>query len=229
LRGNRPTIDARDYRGRFMADGFNDSYSGAFAIPIPPAAPLAVTNPNYGEDFDRFYREQWPRVRRFLQSRRLQPQVVEDLTQETFLRAYRGFPKFSKRGISAAEASWVRTIAVRLWHNWHRDNLGEAGQMPVADPESEETFDPPDPEVVDVVQKLILEELQSAMPGKLAQLPPGQQEVLRLWIEGKSYEQICAATGKSMQNVKATLHKAKEKLAHLVRQLNWPHNARPVS
>jgi RNA polymerase sigma factor (sigma-70 family) len=216
-----------------MADGFEDSYHGTVAGTASIPAALGKAEPNLEDDFVRFYREQQPHVLHFLLRRGLQHQVAEDLTQEVFLRAYRAFAAFEHNGIPGAETKWVNTIALRLWHNWHRDHLTEASQLPITDVEAEgedeEGFDPPDPEAVDVVQKLILEELQSAMPGRLAQLPPGQQEVLRLWIEGKSYEQICAATGKSMQNVKATLHKAKEKLADLVRQLHRPHNARPVS
>jgi RNA polymerase sigma-70 factor (ECF subfamily) len=210
-----------------MADGFNDSYSGAFAMAAPSAASLAAAKLNLETEFDRFYREQRPHVLRFLRSRGLQPQVAEDLAQETFLRAYRAFSSFEKRGIPGAEYKWVRTIALRLWHNWHRDHLGEAGPMPAVDEDGEEFFDPPDPEAVDVIEKLISEELRSTVPGRLAQLPPGQQEVLRLWIEGKSYEQICQDAGKTMQNVKATLHKAKLRLADLVRQLHSPPTARP--
>jgi RNA polymerase sigma factor (sigma-70 family) len=212
-----------------MADGFNDSYSGAFfAMAALFAAPLPAAEPDLDQEFGRFYRAQWSRVLRFLQSQGLQPQVAEDLAQEIFVRAYRAFPSFEMKGLPGAETNWVRKIALRLLINWRRDQRGEAGPMP-ADREGEERFDPPDSAVVDVVRKLISEELQAAVPGQLARLPPGQQEVLRLWIDGKSYEQICAETGKSMQNVKATLHKAKAKLADLVRQHLSPHTARPAS
>ena len=45
--------------------------------------------------------------------RRRDPQRVEDLAQETFLRVFRGLPRFDPDG-SARLSSWILTIATRL-------------------------------------------------------------------------------------------------------------------
>lgn len=204
-----------------MADGLDDAYaSGAFAA-IKPAGGGPPVSPDLDEDFSRFYLEQAPNVRAFLLRRRMSPQAADDLVQEVFIRAYRAFALFEKRGIPQAEAAWVSKIALRLWYNAHRDSRGEPLLL-VDDGDPEHPFDLPDPKAVDSRQKAIDGELLARIPVYLRQLPEGQRQVLALWLEGKSYEEIVRLTGKQLQNVRATLHKAKAKLGESLRQLDGP-------
>lgn len=172
-------------------------------------------------DFSRFFREQLRHVRQFLRHRHLESHQVDDLAQEVFLRAYRAFPNFEKRGIAAAEAAWVSKIALRTWYNWYRDHRTE-NLLATEVGDEEQPFDPPDPHAVDSSRRLIENELLAAIPGLLNLMPAGQREVLRWWLQGKTYEEICEQTGKSLQNVRATLHKAKAKLSDSLRQLDHP-------
>lgn len=182
------------------------------------------TSPTSGEldaEFDRFYREQAPKVRAFLLSRVRQPQIADDLLQEAFLRAYRFFPRFELRGIAAAESVWARRIAVNTWLNWYRGVKNEPVFTLDGD-DDEPGLDVADPKVRDPARVLAEEEVRKALPRLLPQLPPEQRSVILLWLEGCSYEAICERTGKKMQNVKATLHKAKAKVRELYEDLHPP-------
>ncbi len=116
-------------------------------------------------------------------------------------------------------------IALRLWYNAHRDARGEP-LLAVDDADPEHPFDPPDLKAVDSRQRVIESELLARIPTLLRQLPTGQREVLGQWLAGKTYDEICRLTEKSLQNVRATLHKAKLKLAESIRRLDEPP-ARP--
>lgn len=189
-----------------MAGGPKDTF--------PPSGELDA-------EYDRFYRAQAPKVRAFLLSRVRQPQIADDLLQEAFLRAYRAFPDFEKRGIPAAEFTWARTIALHTWYNWHRGNKNEPILSIDGDGE-EPGLEIADDKAKDPVRVLAEEEVLAALPQLIELLPDEQRKVLLLRLAGCSYEAICEQTGKSLQNVRATLHKAKARLIDLYHEHHPP-------
>lgn len=79
---------------------------------------LATTGEPRDEAFRRLFREYYPRVRAFFAKRTGSPTEIEDLAQETFLRAHRGRVPFTR---SAAFEAWLFEIAGNVWHNAWRD------------------------------------------------------------------------------------------------------------
>ena len=70
----------------------------------------------------------WPRVQRWLQSFSHNAQTAEDLTQDTFLKAWVGLPRFSAGSNFRA---WLFCIARRVLIDSHRCGKSpEAGRLP---------------------------------------------------------------------------------------------------
>lgn len=167
---------------------------------------------DFEEEFSRFFRQYARGVRGFLLRRGASPQLADDLVQETFLRAYERFGTLEKRGIPQAEQAWIFKIALSLFLNDYRDHRQERSrQVELAEPE--QPFDIPDGKAADDIERQAIARQQLArIPGLVRQLPASQREVLDLWNRGYTYEQIGAESGKSLQNVRATLHKARSRL-----------------
>jgi len=135
------------------------------------------------------------------------PEAARDLTQETFLRAWKGLKKF--RGESSVY-TWLYKIALNRCRTYLKkrskerkvyiEELREAGWEPSVDP----PHDPP--EAVSV-------------RAALRELPPDYREVLLLYYwEEMSYEEIAEALGVPMGTVKSRLHRAKEALRRVLNE-----------
>ncbi len=135
------------------------------------------------------------------------PEAAKDLTQETFLRAWKGLKKF--RGESSAY-TWLYKIALNRCRSYLKkrsrekkvyiEDLRETGWEPSVDPPQ----DPP--EAVSV-------------RAALRELPPEYREVLLLYYwEEMTYEEIAEALGVPMGTVKSRLHRAKEALRRVLNE-----------
>jgi RNA polymerase sigma-70 factor (ECF subfamily) len=148
--------------------------------------------------------EEWlPRVYRFALRLSNDPHAAEDLTQETFLRAWR------QRGRLRDERAtrvWLFRIVVNLW----RDQL-RRGRLPLtrAGPlEGTEPSPARSPEQVVAEQ----EDLRRALDA-LADLPPRQREVLYLSAcEGLTTAEVADVLGISAEAVKSNLSLARKKM-----------------
>src|SRR5689334_14329199 len=69
------------------------------------------------QDFDALVRLYWPRVFRFTLASARDRDVAETLTQECFLKAYRGRENF--RGESSVQ-TWLMQIAINLVRDYSR-------------------------------------------------------------------------------------------------------------
>ena len=135
-----------------------------------------------------------------------------DLTQDVFYRALRSLGAFKGE---CKFSTWLYTIAKNTclnhrredkkraaWEDYSLDEVsepGEAGGGP-------EPFDPG----ADVARIAETHELQRAVDGVLAQLPPEQRLLMILRdFEQLSYEEISAITDLSIVNVKSKLHRAR--------------------
>ena len=148
-----------------------------------------------------------------------------DLTQETFISAYRAFDRF--RG-DAQVYTWLYQIAI----NQCRNKLRQRNRVRTLKVESlEQPRDPgesetPTREIADFSQAphTVLEEkeLRERILAAVQSLPPDYREVVVLReIEGLSYNEIAAATRLSLDNVKTRLSRARamlrRKLEHYYR------------
>ena len=153
---------------------------------------------------------------------------ASDLTQETFISAYKAFGRF--RGESKVY-TWLYQIAL----NHCRNRLRQRGRQRAIQTESldqprdwADEGDTAGREIADLRQAphVVLEEkeLRERILAAVQSLPPDYREVVVLReIHGLSYNDIAAATGLSLDNVKTRLSRARgmlrRKLEHYYRDI----------
>ncbi len=129
---------------------------------------------------------------------------VEDLTQEVFIRAWRGIGRY-KRGTSPFLA-WLYTIAHNLVIDYYRKN-GRQHQVSI-DGLLQLACGEQDTELEAVLDLQVVREL-------LARLPRDQQQVLMLrFVEGLDYEAVATTLGKSQGAVRVIQLRALRRLHH---------------
>ena len=142
--------------------------------------------------------------------------LVEDIAQETFIRAYRALPQF--RG-DAQFYTWLYRIAV----NTAKKFLLELKRAPsvsdrpaAADDDGDETFwpglEPIDEETPESV--LAAKEIAEAVNAGLAALPDDLRQALTLReIEGLSYEEIAGLMDCPIGTVRSRIFRAREAIS----------------
>jgi RNA polymerase sigma-70 factor (ECF subfamily) len=138
-------------------------------------------------------------------------QDAEELTQDVFLRAFRGLAKF--RGDSQL-STWMYRLAVNaaLSHATRsqaraRRNVSddELAKMPATDGVDRDSCDP---------------RLRERLADALAALPAGYRAVLVLHdVEGLQHDEIADILGCRVGTSKSQLHKARAKMRDLLREV----------
>ena len=124
--------------------------------------------------------------------------TAADLTQETFVQAWRSLPTFEGR---SALGTWLHTIAVRAWRRWHerQPNLDPLPLDALDELLPGEAHDP----AGEVEARLQNEEIKAA----LLRLPPDYREALVLfYMEGLKYREIAERLSIPLGTVKSRLH-----------------------
>lgn len=125
------------------------------------------------------------------------PQLAEDLTQETFIRAHKNMHKL---GPPWNMRSWMYRMARNLYFDMRR----REPEVHPLDPQSYSSSDA-DPEY-----HLVMSELSGPVRSALQRLSPNHREALILReVEHMQYEDIAAVMGISLDNVKVVLHRAR--------------------
>ncbi len=126
--------------------------------------------------------------------------AAADLTQETFVRAFRNLPRLRHE---EAFRGWLYRIA----HNLVRDRVAQPPVEPL-----DETNEPPDPRSA-VELRLEQQELRDAVDGALATLPAAHREVVVLHhLQGLDVDAIAATLRVPSGTVKSRLARARETL-----------------
>jgi RNA polymerase sigma-70 factor, ECF subfamily len=127
-----------------------------------------------------------------------------DLFQETWLRAYRAYPRLES---TRAVRPWLYTIALNLWRNRARDGTRRARVIVAAEKESPavngraQTQDESDG-----FAAVHLRELLDALPAR-------QREAIHLrYFAGLDYAGIASVMGCSQDNARANISQAMKKL-----------------
>ena len=144
------------------------------------------------------------------------PEDAEDLTQETFLRAFRALGRYDP---TRPFGAWLHTIVARLCIDHHRRN--RAKLISLTQPEEgtsgeERTIDLEDPgDLPDEVAAR--SELAERLEALVAELPPDSRAAILLrHQQDLPYEEIARVLGVPLGTIKARIHRArimlKEKL-----------------
>ena len=148
--------------------------------------------------------------------------LVEDIAQETFIRAYRALPQF--RG-EAQFYTWLYRIAVntakKALMDLKRDPLIYESAMAVHD-ESDETSRPRHEPSTDETPETVLaaQEIAAAVNAAMEALPEDLRQAVTLReIEGLSYEEIASAMNCPIGTVRSRIFRAREAISSRVRPL----------
>src|SRR5574340_783 len=146
------------------------------------------------EDFERFYREHVRLVLAIAAGRVRQAAAAEDLTQETFLRAWQHYSQVSELHPPAQRAWLGRTVRNLATDLWRRQVLeGELQPDPAPEEQSELRLD--------VVQAL-------------DELPPEDRDlVVMRYLEGMNSREIGDALGVPEGTVRRRLSECRQRLA----------------
>lgn len=148
---------------------------------------------------------------------------VEDLVQDTFIRAYRGLASF--RGDSAFY-SWLyriaSNVAITALKRESLENLSDS-----APDEREQAFEPGISDQNDPERNVIARQIADAVQRALARLQPDLATALTLYeVEGKSYPEIAQMLAIPVGTVRTRIFRAREFIAKCLEPVLGPHRSR---
>ncbi len=138
-------------------------------------------------------------------------QDAQEVVQEAFLRVI----AFKHRWKAVARfRTWFHRIVVNLCKKHQRRRQGIDSIEPFVVLEDETAEGLPERLISTETPEMVLltEELTKCLEEALDRLPPRQRQVLALWVQGRSYQQIAEATGLSLSAITALLHRARATL-----------------
>ncbi len=136
---------------------------------------------------------------------------AEDLTQETFVRAYISIRSFQSR---ASLNTWLFRIATNLCVDFSRKRKNQVATLSLSpvEEEGESQRDIPD-WAFDPQKTLLNKELGVRLEAALAKLPEKLRTVVLLYdLEGLSYEEISVVVGAPLGTVKSRIFNARTQL-----------------
>jgi RNA polymerase sigma factor (sigma-70 family) len=136
---------------------------------------------------------------------------AEDLAQETFIRIWKGLPRFRSE---SSLSTWIYHIAWNVCASF----LERKGHSDEFTPITEEEVEGKEMHfnVSHIDSGIKQFENQQFISTIFKSLPAGQRLTLTLYyLQEQSYEEIAKVTGWPLGTVKATLHRAKEKMRQL--------------
>ncbi|MFN2455095.1 MAG: RNA polymerase sigma factor [Pyrinomonadaceae bacterium] len=137
--------------------------------------------------------------------------LAEELTQETFMRAYRNINSLRDE---ARLSTWLCGIAKNVASNALRSRRREAHAIEIdGENAAELSSDEPLPDAL-----LLSVELKGVIRDALSKLGEDKRLVFTLKVlQQKSYEEVAAITGASIPKLKTDLHRAKAEMRRLIR------------
>jgi RNA polymerase sigma-70 factor (ECF subfamily) len=141
---------------------------------------------------------------------------AEEIVQDTFVRAHRGFARF--RG-DCSVATWLHRIAVNLarnryWYFFRRRRHATLSMDATLGDESDATFsDLVSTTEADPAQESSRNEFLVAIERCMRSLEPSYQKILTMrTVLDQSYEEIATALGINVGTVKSRIARARERL-----------------
>lgn len=154
-------------------------------------------------DFEKLYSEYAVKLKRFLICLTSDPELSEDLIQETFYQAYKSIHRYDG---SCQMITWLCQIAKHCYY----DYLKKAKHYPACDIETvKDTLK----SSISVEDDYIASETVGVIRKIAEELDDPYGEILRLHLLGDmSYCEIASIYGKSENWVRVTYYRAKQKL-----------------
>lgn len=159
------------------------------------------------------------RIMRLLTRLISDPAEVEDVAQETFIKAYRALPQF--RGDSNFY-TWLYRIAINSARNWQ----AARGRRPLQAQEYEndegETFSSLDTltDINTPESMMVSRQVADTVNAAINQLAPELRTAIVLReIEGLSYEEIAETMGCPIGTVRSRIFRARESIAEQLRKV----------
>ncbi|MCC6905339.1 MAG: sigma-70 family RNA polymerase sigma factor [Anaerolineae bacterium] len=167
------------------------------------------------EAFVVLYRSHMAAIYRYIYLRVRQVAEAEELTEETFLRAWQALPGYEIREVGFA--AWLYRIA----HNLVIDH-GRKDRLPVVDSADTEWPDEASPSVEQYLQA---GETRDALHRAIGQLNSNEQQVIVLrFIEGLSHQQVAVIMGKSPEACRVLQHRALIRLNAILQAAGYDAN-----
>ena len=158
-------------------------------------------------DFEVLYQEELPRVYNFFRYRVGDDQVAEDLTAETFEKAWRNREKY--RNDLASFSTWLFTLARRIGTDYYRRHNSTVSLDEIASV--------PDPQVLEDVAQQRADFIRISL--LLSRLAERERELVALkYGAGLTNRAITRITGLSESNVSTILHRVNQQL-----RAQWEH------
>jgi RNA polymerase sigma-70 factor, ECF subfamily len=132
---------------------------------------------------------------------------AEDLTQETFFRAYQYLDDYRGEKVRP----WLYKAAYHTFVDWHRRRKKRPWRLVEKIPEQ------PDGAAADPVRTLLSQEAWSSLRTCLDRLPEKQKQVILLHYEQLSYAEIAEVLGIDTGDVKRSLFRGRQKLRRMWR------------
>lgn len=156
-------------------------------------------------------------VARVIQNMENDPEAVQDLLQQTFVKAFNGLKTF--KGTSSFK-TWITTIAVNTVKNHRARQKRHRRYLKVSLDNIREEDDGPGFEIKDESENprdhLLDKELKTVINAAMDMLSEAHREVVILWGEGFSYEEIGEMTRTSPKTVGSRLYYARAQLRKIL-------------
>ncbi|MGG5144309.1 RNA polymerase sigma factor RpoE [Alcaligenes ammonioxydans] len=169
--------------------------------------------------FDLLVLKYQRKIMRLLSRMVRDPSEIEDVAQETFIKAYRALPQF--RGESAFY-TWLYRIAINTARNWQASAARRPNTLQNVETEEGETFDRIDnlsdigtPESM-MVSRQIAETVNTAIQALPEEL---RTAIVLREIEGMSYEDIAQTMDCPIGTVRSRIFRARDAIAAQLRPI----------
>jgi RNA polymerase sigma-70 factor, ECF subfamily len=174
------------------------------------------------EAFELVVREFQPRLYRFIYGMVGDAEVARDLTQDTFLSAYRALPETSE---DLNLTGWLFQIARNHARgHWRRGKL--FAWLPFGRRDGDDERDgeplPEDRHPLGGPEELVVE--REALGSALKRLQRADRECLLLSVDGFSYTEICRITNLTLPAVKGRIFRARKELRAILEGKDTDHD-----
>lgn len=197
---------------------------------MPTFDPVLLELGEAGEDGEALlFRKYRRRLCRYFETRGFEQEEAQDLTQETFLRVYRGEAEFLNR---AQLEGWLFEIAHNVARNaWRGRNALKRAALEISlnEPEADGTTprERPDPAFLDgeadALTVAITHEQRTRLREALEELPEQMRHCVRFrLVSGLKYREIALVMKISIETVKSHLYQAKKRLKERLEPLFGP-------